>query len=330
MAPSRLTLWLVVAIVLQPAASTLDAHGQDHVPQQFEQEDAVVAAPLQQQQTPATKAYLSKASRVEYMKALKFAELKTLHAAIQYETRMNLHKKMEIQSLLKKLHDLEAQAAYALKTQAPIIERKMKVALKAAHKEFSERNMHIEALQSKISKVQSLNMEKLYELDGHEQLRRKQSAEITKISGWLHKTAAQLKVAQAAARNPSGMETDIGEAHADYLAKLKHTLQIKHALEQHEKARAQSEETEIEHAKARLASLTHALADGTGAAHQAVLAKQLAALQAEMGRLSVGLKNLKQIGGQYDADINLLQEHLLKSEIKSDNEEELEIRSHFH
>merc|ERR1711988_1064563 len=96
---------------LQCALGEMPATEQQHLIQREAEGDGAIeelqtessASPTPQSQ------HIAKASRFEYMKALKYAELQTLHSAIQYETRINFHKKQVISALLKELAALETQ-----------------------------------------------------------------------------------------------------------------------------------------------------------------------------------------------------------------------------
>lgn len=306
---SRKSAVLLLAVSFQCALGEMPATEQQHLIQREAEGDGAIeelqtessASPVPQSQ------HIAKASRFEYMKALKYAELQTLHSAVQYETRINFHKKQVVSALLKELAALETQIEVAGKVQEPLVKARLHKRLKDVKDEMSHREAHIERLQSQIRSLQELHDEKLAEFDAHEKVRLQQNAEIVHMSALLHATAAKLKAAQAEAAHPILKDSDAADMHSSYLQHLKHVLKLKKALEAKEQAVDDTDSADIAALKKKLVGLNSA-DDGP---NQTALKEQLSTVQAEIGHLSFGMKELHQEGETSDAEIKRLEQSIV-------------------
>jgi len=215
--------------------------------------------------------------------------------------------------LLAQLSNLRAETVQTEKVRAGIIKARLMFGLRAAKKEMKLRSARIEHLQGDIRQLQSLQTEKLTEFDVHEQVRMKQSAQIVHMRTVLHSLATRLQAAQAkAAANPQEVATEVDAAHSAYLLHLEHVLALKKSLEAHEAAKDKAEGNTVAALKAKLVTLDSELASGTGPEDSATeeLQEQLAALNWEMGNLTMGLQGLQGEAHLFDAQIEHLRSKL--------------------
>jgi len=137
----------------------------------------------------------------------------------------------------------------------------------------------------------------------------KQSAHIVHMRNVLHSLATRLQAAQAeAAAHPRGVATEVDAAHSAYLLHLKHVLTLKKSLEAHEAAKDKAEGNTVAALKAKLVTLDNEVGSGAGPEDSATeeLQEQLAALNWEMGNLTLGLQGLQHEAHSFDVRI----EHL--------------------